>query len=243
MRRLPALLVLVLLCSQPVFAAKHYLGQFYDGAAKPRAEVAWIFVRPDLRIDQIDHSTVKMVTKTPYQMNEVQAVEVLPGKHIISLSYLKDSVNFLGPYTDRSLRNSEVQFEVRGGETYAINYVVKEKWHGPSLTGQGMHKEGTWNATFTPYSPTVTETQDLGREILECGIDVEGVVQSWEHEKLVLTLTRDNSVREFSVWGSGAWSASGANWKVCKKLHPGSKIRVLYFPSNPGEVIYLTLLE
>ena len=61
MKRYFALFFLTLLCSRPVLAFGHpEVGQFYDGEAKPRAEVAWVWIKGDLHISQIDHFFVQM---------------------------------------------------------------------------------------------------------------------------------------------------------------------------------------
>jgi len=210
-----------------MFAAKHYLGQFYDGEAKARSEVAWVWLGTNLYINQIDNTPVKTISLSPIQMEGLRAVEVLPSKHVISVSYSKEGVNLLGPTIERSMENSEVQFDAKGGETYFIDHVAKLKWRGPSLSGQGMHKEGTWHATIAPYNPQAVDAENLQREILERAVSVDGIVQSWEHRHLVLTIP--GSVQARVIYCGF-------------KTEAGQKIRVFYFLSEPGRAVEINLI-
>lgn len=79
MKQSLAFFPLILLFSRPVLAYHIDLGQFHDGQAKPRAEVAWIWMKGDgLHVARIDHSRFK---------EETAVVEVLPGKHVLEAYY------------------------------------------------------------------------------------------------------------------------------------------------------------
>ena len=137
MKRILALFFLILLCSQPVFAARQdqYLGQFYDGEAKPRAEVAWIWLRtPSLSftknnsdtkvsIHKIDNLPIKMKSRPPDDMAWMRALEVLPGTHIISVSVSGNGY---------SLKDIEVQIDAKTGENYFVDADITSRKHSRS---------------------------------------------------------------------------------------------------------------
>jgi hypothetical protein len=88
------------------------------------------------------------------------------------------------------------------------------------------------------FDADTVRMDDLIRGSLEREISVDGVVQSWEHHHLVITLAGSVQSRVFRIW-----EPNGVNSQVCKKLHPGLKIMVLYYASNPDVAVYLFLLE
>lgn len=225
MKRSLALFFLLLLCSRPVFASQHYLGQFYSGEAKPRAEVAWIWTGIHARgttkvyFHQIDHICIREISQPPAGNNRfaqvknlksIRAVEVLPGKHIISLGY--DDGNA------RSKGYLEVLIDAKAGENYVIDGVLGSKWA----------VQEKWNTTLSSYNPDAKEIENLTREIVERSVSVDGFVQSWEHKQLVLTLSGSVPPRKFNC-----------NFTVLA----GQKIRVLFFPSSPEDAVYVSLIE
>jgi hypothetical protein len=179
MKRSLALFFLILICSRPVLAfGKGELGQFYDGEAKPRAEVAWIWIKGDLHISQIDHSRVAMYKSTEGVFWMV-AVEVLPGKHFFNVYYWNNGSIW-------SKENQEVEIDAKAGENYFLS--GDTKWKDPT---HWFIKTGT-------FSPKPNE-ENLRRKLLERPVSVDGVVQNYneKHSHLVLTVPGSVQAREF----------------------------------------------
>jgi hypothetical protein len=237
MKRILALFFLILTCCQPVFAAKQYLGQFYDGEAKPRTEVAWIWKpiytikgQTEIAIHQIDHMSIKMISRPPTDMREMKAVEVLPGKHIFTVSYYMGNISTGEVY---STNDAEVPIDAKAGENYFIGADMQSH-----VQWSRLKVKATWTPTVTVYSPTEKDIENLNRVILERPLRVDGVVQSWEHRHLVLTLSGNVHTMDFKfdVWPA-AKQRVAFRQQNGKTFSAGQKIRVLYFPSMPEEAV------
>ncbi len=203
MKRSLALFFLILICSRPVLANE--LGQFYDGEAKPRAEVAWVWIKGDLHISRIDHSFVQM-SKSRQEIFSLEifsmaAVEVLPGKHVFEVRYVSSNTWSKG-------ENQEVEIDAKAGENYFLN---------------SDRKEDRWYVKTGTYSPKAKEMENLKRKVIESGLSVDGVVQSYDkkHHHLVLAIPGSIQTREFFCGYT---------------VTTGQKIRVYYFPSWPNDV-------
>jgi len=219
MKRFSALFFLLLLCSQTVFALQHYVGQFYDGEAKPRAEVAWIWVgnshgiAGETNFDGIDGS--KISTSHYYVFWKV--IEVLPGKHLVAVSY--ESV------AGRSVSDQQVEIDAKAGENYFIRGETETHWRSSDK----------WEASVTAFTPAASEIEKLKREKLERSVSVDGVVQSWAHGNLVLSITPGNQSRKFKVI---------YDLRLGQIMKPtGTKVRVFYFPSRPEETASVEVVE
>jgi hypothetical protein len=182
MKRYFALFFLTLLCSRPVLAFGHpEVGQFYDGEAKPRAEVAWVWIKGDLHISQIDHFFVQMSNDRDAFFSEgiffMAAVEVLPGKHVFTVRYASDYAWSMG-------QNQEVEIDAKAGENYFLN---------------SDRKGNRWSIKTGTFSPKAKEMESLSRKVIERSVSVDGVVESYEskHGHLVLTVSETVQSREF----------------------------------------------
>ncbi len=182
MKRYFALFFLTLICSRPVLAfGKGEVGQFYNGEAKPRAEVAWVWIKGDLHITQIDHFYLQMSTDRDAYFSmgifSMAAVEVLPGKHVFTVRYVSD-------YAWSKGENQEVEIDAKAGENYFLN---------------SDRKEDRWYVKTGTFSPKAKEMESLKRKIIERSISVDGVIQSYEpkHGHLVLTVPGSAQAREF----------------------------------------------
>jgi hypothetical protein len=220
MKRTLPFLLLGLLCLQPAFAFQHYVGQFYDGEARPRTEVSWIWVGTssdgflgEVSFDGIDHSKIS----TSHNYNLWKVLEVLPGKHVVSVSYEDAS--------GRSEKDQEFEIDAKAGENYVI--VGKTEFHW-----KGANK---WSSTIATFTPEVKDVEKLKREKLEPSTSVDGVVQSWKHARLVLAIPENAQVREFKV---------DYDLRVGQIIQPaGRKVRVFYFPSRPEEAVTVNVIE
>ncbi|MGA3346684.1 MAG: hypothetical protein ABSC76_17645 [Terracidiphilus sp.] len=182
MKRSLALFFLILLCNRPVLAFGHLeVGQFYDGEAKPRSEVAWIWIKGDLHVSQIDHSYLQMSTDRDASFSmgifSMAAVEVLPGKHVFTVRYVSD-------YAWSKGENQEVEIDAKTGENYFLD---------------SDRKGNRWSIKTGTFSPKAKEMESLRRKVIERSVSVDGVVQSYEskHGHLVLTVPGSVQSREF----------------------------------------------
>ncbi|MGA2349205.1 MAG: hypothetical protein ABSF70_02130 [Terracidiphilus sp.] len=213
MKRSLALFFMILLCSRTLLAFGSGLCQSYDGEARPRAEVAWVWVNDwyvsTLFVDRIDHKQYAM-PKAQFTWS-MTVVEVLPGKHVFEVRYYNDAT-FSKVWSRQS---QEVWIDAKAGE----NYLLK-----------GTDKNERWQATITPYNPPEKRIEGLKRVKLEYLVSVDGVVQSWEkrHGKLILDLPGGAPTREF---------------KCNSILQTGQKVRVFYYPSYPNLVLGIQLIE
>jgi hypothetical protein len=181
MKRYFALVFLVFLCYQPAFAFHHDLGQFYDGEARPRAEVAWIWVGPNVYFTKIDNYRLA-IPPSRIELIAMKAAEVLPGKHVFTLRYMDGS--------EQSTDDTNVQIDAAAGQNYLITGKAHVGW---------KHGTSRWEETITTFSPIEKDIEGLKREKLERWVSVDGVVQSWEsrHGKLVLSLPEGAPAMEF----------------------------------------------
>jgi hypothetical protein len=219
MKRSLALFLLALFCCRTGFARvdNRYLAQFYDGEARPRGEVAWIWgINPSVTIDRIDDTFFGIAlfhsgSPTWFQSN-ASVVEILPGKHVISLSYFSGD----GPatlVTIYSKKDYELQIDVKGGENYVIDA-------DPRI---GL-RDSSWNATFKPFTPPETGI-NLQRRTVERSVSIDGVFQSSKRDRLrgfrfVITPIEGLQKREFQCLFN-------------PKLQEGQRIKVLYYASRP----------
>jgi hypothetical protein len=103
----------------------------------------------------------------------VKAVELLPGKHIVTLRYTDG--------LESSTEDTNVQLDAAAGQNYLIAGKAKVGW---------KHGSSRWEESLTTFSPIEKDIESLKREKLERWVSVDGVVQSWEsrHGNLVLTV-------------------------------------------------------
>jgi len=217
MKRFSALIILILLCSQTAFAFQHYVGQFYDGEARPRTEVAWIWMGTSKAVGKvylrgIDHSKISTYSSDYTHFMFLNAVEVLPGKHILTVQYQG--------LQGISEKDAEVEIDVQAGENYLVDADISTHWNRAS----------SWNTIIKTFSPSAKDIEKLKREKLEHPVSVDGVVQSWEpkHQQLLLTVPGSAQPRIF---------------KCNFSLQAGQKIRVFYFPSMPENGIDVNRIE
>ncbi|MGD0858292.1 MAG: hypothetical protein ABR912_03130 [Terracidiphilus sp.] len=221
MKRSLALFFLILLCSQPVLANE--LGQFYDGEAKPRAEVAWVWIAGSgldsgLRVSRIDRS---LVVNSKLSSPDMPVVEVLPGKHVFDVSYLSPTFHAWSKETQA------VEIDARAGENYSLNSDIKE------------NRLYVKTGTFSPKAKEMKWLEKLGREVLVRSVSVDGVVQSVEANKhgnieyLILAVPGETQPRKF-IW----------HWDIAiNAINVGQKIRVDYFPSRPDSAAAFSKVE
>jgi hypothetical protein len=214
MKRYFALFFLLLFGCRTGFAFHHDVGQFYDGEARPRAEVAWIWVGPNVFITRIDNDRLA-IPPSRIELISMKAAEVLPGKHIVTLRYLDMAVGV------ESNEDTNVQIDAAAGQNYLITGKAKVGW---------KHGNSKWEDTITTFSPIEKDIESLKRVKLERWVSVDSVVQSWEirHRNLVLALPGGAPAREF---------------KCNFNLQVGQKIRVFFFPSWPAEAMDVTSLN
>jgi hypothetical protein len=226
MKRSLALFFLILLCNRIGFSQLE-LGQFYDGDAKPRSDVAWIWTSKnflcdqDVVIERIDQLQFRVRDHSRFYPPCVMAVEVLPGNHVFTLTY--------SGWNAYSLKNLEVPIVAKAGENYYVDRRVS----------YGRNGIGTWEASVSRFSPEEKHVSKLKRTILERSLSVEGVVQSWKFPNLVLTLPGNASTREFRYFMPGGIPDSVKLPWV--RLQTGQEVKVFYFPSSPNtaEKVYL----
>ena len=227
MKRYLPLFFLIFLCAQPVFSLPHYVGQFYDGEAKPRADVAWIWVgnNPTLGevyFDEVDGSKIS----TSHDYHFWKAIEVLPGKHVVAVSY-EDTVGY-------SQNDQVLEIDAKAGENYIILGKTKAHWR----------EENQWSSTITAFSPEIKDIEKLKRERLERSVSVDGVVQSWRFQTLVLAIPESNQIRKFKViYDLRLAHIAQPDGTKARFIQPaGTKVRVFYFPSRPDETACVVLV-
>jgi hypothetical protein len=222
MKRYFALFFLTLLCSQPVLANE--LGQFYDGEAKPRDEVSWVWIAGSklssgLRVTRIDRS---LVVNSKLSTPDMPVVEVLPGKHVFDVNYFSLSANSWSKG-----ETLEVEIDAKAGENYFFNTDINE------------HRLHVKTGTFSPDAKNVKWLEKLRREILVRSVSVDGVVQSVEADNqgkigyLILAVPGEIHPRKF-IW----------HWDIAiNAINVGQKLRVDYFPSSPGSAAAYSNVE
>jgi hypothetical protein len=229
MKRFFAVFFLILLCHQTVFALQHYVGQFYEGEAKPRAEVAWIWVGNSpgslgaTHFDGIDGSKIS----TMHDYHFWKAIEVLPGKHIVAVSY-EDISGY-------SQNDQMLEIDAKAGESYVILGKTESHWRGGNQ----------WQAGISAFTPEANETGKLKREKLERSESVDGVVQSWAHATLVLSIPASSQTRKFKIlYDLRAAHIAQPDGAKARFIQPtGTKVRVFYFPSHPEEAATVNVVE
>ena len=228
MKRYFALFFLMLFGSQTVFAIQHYVGQFYDGEAKPRAEVAWIWVGNShgalgsTHFDEIDHSKIS----TSHDYHLWKAIEVLPGKHMVAVSF-EDISGY-------SQNDQVLEIDAKAGENYIILGKTELHWRG----------ENQWSSTISAFIPETNDIEKLKREKLERSVSVDGVVQSWRSQTLVLAIQESNQIRKFkAIYDLRLGHIVQQDGKKAQVMQPaGAKVRVFYFPSRPEEAARVILV-
>ena len=219
MKRSLVVFFLILLCSWPVFANE--LGQFYDGEAKPRAEVAWIWIAGSelssgLRVNRIDRS---LIVNSELSTPDMPVVEVLPGKHVFDVNYFSLSAN---SWSRGEI--VEVEIDAKAGENYFLN------------TDTNEHRLHVKTGTFSPNAKNMKWLEKLRREVLVRSVSVDGVVQSVEAdnhgkiEYLILAVPGETQPRKF-IW----------HWDIA--INVGQKIRVDYFSSSAGSAAAFSKIE
>ncbi|MGD0632418.1 MAG: hypothetical protein ABR987_24100 [Terracidiphilus sp.] len=214
MKRCLTLIFLVLLCAQTAFAFRHYVGQFYDGEARPRTDVAWIWIKNDAVIVQIDGHRIRPSGGSGVPgMFMVHAVEVLPGRHVIWVSFSNGSVH--------SVQAQEIVIDAKSGENYALGADAKIAW---------VNANSHWNATIAPYTPSEKDLDKIDRTLLERSDSVEGIVQSSTVDKHVL-------YPWFLLAVPGSPQPRKFSWYF--KMKEGQKLHVDYYPSSPDKADYV----
>lgn len=215
-RSLPLFVLLMLFSAQLLHAFPHDLGQLYDGSARPRAEVAWIWLDWQVKVAWIDNYQIRRSAQLG--LLTTRALEVLPGKHTISVTFDNGSV--------RSESTIVLEIDAKAGENYLIQSAEKATWD--------IKAKSSWNATIDTYTPTEKDISKLNRVLMERSVSMEGVVQSCEMKKhasmytVQLATPSDPQHREFTWYFS---------------VKEGQKVRVSYYPSSPGEAAYLQNIE
>ncbi len=214
MKRCLTLIFLVLLCAQTAFAFRYYVGQFYDGEARPRVDVTWIWIKYDAEIVQIDGHRIRPAggSRAP-GMFMVHAVEVLPGRHVIWVSFNNGSY--------RAVQAQEIAIDAKGGENYALGADAKIAW---------KNANSRWKATIEPYTSSEKELEKIDRTLLERSDSVEGIVQSCTVEKHGLSIW-------FLLAVPGSPQPRKFTWYV--KVKEGQKLHVEYYPSSPDKADYV----
>jgi hypothetical protein len=225
MKRSLPLFFLLLLSVQPSFAIRHFLGQYYEGEAKPRTEVTRIWLQVDVDIRRIDDHVLR--AKDPKQrfgllgtgMDHLRTIEVLPGKHIVMVGYDNGSVH--------STQSQEIHIDAKGGEDYSLSVNRKAAW---------KDKNEKWDAAIASFTPSEHDAENFDPVVLEGTEIIDGVVQSVEAGKhgyiksFALSVRGESSPR---IYKREAPGLDGT--QLFQPLKEGLKIRVEYFPSGPGE--------
>ncbi len=210
MKRCLPHIFLILFCAQTAFAFRHYVGQCYDGEARPRTEVAWIWIKYGAVIEQIDGQRIRPAIGSGVGgMFFVHAVEVLPGRHVIWVGFENGSVH--------SVQMQEFVIDAKGGENYFLVADAKIAW---------KNANSHWNAAIEPYTPTEKELDKIDRTVLERSNSVEGIVQSCTMEKHAL-------FPSFLLAVPGSPQPRKFTWYF--KVKEGQKLHVDYYPSSPDK--------
>ncbi len=150
--------LLILLCSASAAArVSHYnVRQRYSGEAKPRAEVAWVWLEYGIFTTDIDgvpadgfhkplHEQTKSEISHCYDASFLYVVELLPGQHEIWVRYA-DSPHF-------SNFKLPLKFDAKAGEDYQIKANFKEGgwWKGGT--------DANWSPSITPFTPDADHYQ------------------------------------------------------------------------------------
>jgi hypothetical protein len=221
MTRAFRMFILLSLFTLPAFAQRT-LGQFYDGEAKPRKDVAWIWCARQMHIMRIDNNMFSFATDDVYNMFDSIVVELLPGKHSILLAYNSGAT--------MSKIASELQVDIKGGEDYEIK-------------GNLDTKLSKWHPTMEAHSPTPKSVSALSRKTPCLAHYVDGVIGSWGPTRkngpavLVLTIPESNQTRDFitSAHTDTVQASNSQTFSYCPCHRPefvGKKVRVFYFPCN-----------
>jgi len=203
----------MLFSAQLLHAFPHDLGQLYDGPALSRAQVAWIWLDWQVKVSWIDNYKIRRSAQLG--LLTTRALEVLPGKHIISVSFDNGNVHSEAPI--------RLEIDAKAGENYVIQSEETANWM----------KKSTWNATIVADIPNEKDISKLKRVLMERTVSVEGIVQSAGLKDkylpyFLLAVAGDSQPRKF-MW---LWAM-----KVGQKLH------VDFFPSSPAEAAYVSEMQ
>ena len=131
MRLLLAFLAVSLLFDKPSFAWPLHVAQFYGGAAKPREEVAWIWLGGEgVQVTEVDHAPVP-----PACIFAPAVVELLPGKHEIWVRYWSSSY--------KSPKDIRLEVDAASSKDFIVKANAKVRIFG----------QRDWNPIFTDFSP------------------------------------------------------------------------------------------
>lgn len=225
MKRSLPLFFLLLLSVQPCFAIRHFLGQFYDGAARPHTEVTRIWLRINVDIRRVDGHILRItnprqrVGPSGTGMDYLGTIEMLPGKHVLMVGYNDGSVH--------STQSQEIDIDAKGGENYSVSIKAKIAW---------KDKNSKWDAAIESFTPSEHDANNFDPVLVEGTETVDGVVQSVEAGKhgylksFVLSAQGESSPRSYKREEPGLDGT-----QLFQPLKEGLKVRVEYFPSSPGE--------
>jgi hypothetical protein len=230
MKRSFTMFILILFFTLPAFSRHYNLGQFYDGEAKPREEVAWVWCFRAMHIMRIDNNMFSFAPDGVYNMFDTIVVELLPGKHSFLLTYNSGTIC--------SQNSIELQVDVKAGENYELKGNIDIKLFST--------KNDKWNPTIEAYSPEPKSVSNLSRKILCPAYYVDGVISSWGPNRkngpavLVLSMPESNQTKEFitSPYTDTVQPSNIVTFCYCPCYRPefvGKKVRVFYFPCNKPE--------
>jgi hypothetical protein len=147
MKRLLALVFLVAAFSLSGIAwSRSDLKQFYDGEARPRSEVAWIWFDSNVSLYGVDD--VHVIKLRPPCLVTLDIAELLPGKHTVWVGYLSGGGS-------RSRSQLPLEVDLKAGENYQVKANVKAHLKGDS----------EWHPTITAFSPKA----GTGDNVRRCG--------------------------------------------------------------------------
>ena len=138
MKRLAIFTVSTLLCSMLASAVmRFHVRQLYDGEARPRSEVVWIWLDHDVHITDLDNTPLTKPTRpvTPCRGNLLIA-ELVPGKHVISIGYNDTARNTYSHY------KLSLEIDAKAGEDYQVH----------SNSTFQLLREGKWSPTIAAFA-------------------------------------------------------------------------------------------
>jgi hypothetical protein len=153
MKKRFVLLTFIVLCSTSAVArVRHYnVRQLYSGEAKPRAEVAWVWLDYGVYITDIDGSPVARTAKPVIEMsmserkclnsNHSTIVELSPGNHEVWVAY-NDNM-------DQSKFKLPLKVDAKAGENYEVQANFKVHFKG----------ENNWNPAIVPFAPDMAKVE------------------------------------------------------------------------------------
>ena len=151
MRKRFVFLALIVLCSTSAVArVLHYnVRQLYSGEARPRAEVAWIWLDYGVYITDVDGSPVAR-PQAPASKSEMHLcgnplqlylAELLPGSHEIWVAYSAPP--------DYSKFKLPLKVDAKAGENYEVQANFKVHFKGGN----------NWNPVIVPFAPDADHFQ------------------------------------------------------------------------------------